>query len=373
MKICHITTVHNRYDDRIFQKECVSLAKKYDVHLLVNDNLDDEDLKGVCISSIRKVHRGVLGRIIHVRNAFKSALKIDADVYHLHDPELLLIASNLLKYNKKVIFDSHEYYYEQIKTKEYLPKVIRKVIARLYRKYETYICKKISAVISVCPLRNDGIVYNPFEGRCRVHTYLANFPVYREIEREVCKHKKDFYVCYAGGITHERGITYLIDACYAANCKLVLAGTFSSDEYRMELQQKESYKCVDYRGQCKTDEVFQIYQNASIGASTLLDCGQYYKIETFPVKVYEYLQMGLPVLISDYPYAQMMNEKHHFGVCVKPNDINNIVEAIIEIKNNTSFRNALGENGFRLYYDKLNWNKEKQKLYEIYNILVNEG
>ena len=44
IKVCHITTVHsNRYDVRIFEKECTSLAKAgYDVTLLVNDELPDE-------------------------------------------------------------------------------------------------------------------------------------------------------------------------------------------------------------------------------------------------------------------------------------------------------------------------------------------
>ena len=37
--------------------------------------------------------------------------------------------SILIKQNKKVIFDSHEYYYEQIKTKEYIPAIFRNIIA----------------------------------------------------------------------------------------------------------------------------------------------------------------------------------------------------------------------------------------------------
>lgn len=48
VKICHITTVHpNRYDVRIFEKECVTLAKNgYEVTLIVNDKLQDEQCKG---------------------------------------------------------------------------------------------------------------------------------------------------------------------------------------------------------------------------------------------------------------------------------------------------------------------------------------
>jgi len=37
--ICHITTVHSRFDTRIFLKECISLTKLYKVFLIVADRL----------------------------------------------------------------------------------------------------------------------------------------------------------------------------------------------------------------------------------------------------------------------------------------------------------------------------------------------
>ena len=38
ISVCHVTTVHSRYDVRIFEKECISLAELgYNVTLIVND------------------------------------------------------------------------------------------------------------------------------------------------------------------------------------------------------------------------------------------------------------------------------------------------------------------------------------------------
>ena len=373
MKICHVTTAHDRYDDRIFQKECISLTKEYEVHLVVNDTLKDEIREGVYIHSMNTSFRNRVERICSIKKVLKYLLTINAEVYHLHDPELLLIATQLIKQNKKVIFDSHEYYYEQIKTKKYIPVIFRNIIAALYKQYETYVCKRINGVISICPLRReDGSIYNPFQGRCKLHQYIANYPIYRESEDCIRDGNEVFKICYAGGLTHERGITYLIDACYAANCKLVLAGTFSSTEYQQELEKKESYQCVDYRGQCTPEEVFDIYKEASVGASTLLDSGQYFKIETFPVKVYEYFQMNLPVLISAYPYAIEMNEQYKFGITVTPDDIGDMSRAITTLKNNKTLCSNLGNEGYNLYSRKLNWNIEEKKIYELYLAIRNE-
>ena len=46
MKVCHLTSVHTRYDTRILLKECYSLATNgYEVSLIVADDLGDESKK----------------------------------------------------------------------------------------------------------------------------------------------------------------------------------------------------------------------------------------------------------------------------------------------------------------------------------------
>ena len=42
MHIVHLTSAHPRYDIRIFLKQCISLAKRYTVSLIVADGLGDE-------------------------------------------------------------------------------------------------------------------------------------------------------------------------------------------------------------------------------------------------------------------------------------------------------------------------------------------
>ena len=55
IKVCHVTSAHNRYDGRIFLKQCVSLANNdYDVTLLCCDTLPDEKKNNVNIVSVNK-------------------------------------------------------------------------------------------------------------------------------------------------------------------------------------------------------------------------------------------------------------------------------------------------------------------------------
>lgn len=87
-----------------------------------------------------------------VTSVYLEAMKINADIYKLHDPELLRIGLRMKRNGKKVIFDSHENYREQIKEKKYIPKWIRKGIVFLYGCFENYIVKKIDGVIMPCPI-----------------------------------------------------------------------------------------------------------------------------------------------------------------------------------------------------------------------------
>lgn len=134
VKVCHVTSVHPRYDTRIFIKECTSLTNAgYDVTLLVADGKPDEVKNGVKIISVSDIPKSRFHRIIKSSNVmYKKALKVDAEIYHLHDPELLSLARKLKKAGKKVVFDSHENYPAQIKVKGYIPYILRSAISSLY-------------------------------------------------------------------------------------------------------------------------------------------------------------------------------------------------------------------------------------------------
>src|SRR5665648_779605 len=94
IKVCHVTSAHNRYDVRIFHKECKSLARKgFDVTLLVNDNITNEILNDVKIVSTQFRPNNRLERIVKSKKHLRrEMIEIDADIYHFHDPELLFEA-----------------------------------------------------------------------------------------------------------------------------------------------------------------------------------------------------------------------------------------------------------------------------------------
>lgn len=375
-KVCHLVSQHKMNDMRVFEKECKSLAKAgFDVTLIGFDETPKtETIDGVrCISLCCPIKNNL--ELLKIRNkmSLEAALKVDADIYHLHEPMLLPIGMRLKRKGKTVIFDSHEFYGWQLRDNVHkikitkTPAFLMKVIGCCYMLYEKRTCKKLDAVIQVCTM--NGVDY--FANRCRRSIFIRNLPNAIDYSR---KTSIDFSqkpkVAMIGFITKERGITQLVKATHTVHGTLLMAGAFYPKSYESELKQMPEFECVDFKGFLNKAGMISVMEQANIGASTLLHVGQYNKIDTFPTKVYDYMSMELPVVISNTDYAIRMNEKYHFGICVNPDDPEEISKAIVWLEEHPEQAKEMGKNGRKAIEVEFNWEKESEKLVDLYRSLT---
>lgn len=370
---------HKMNDMRIFEKECKSLAKGgFEVTLIgFGDTAKTETIDGVhCISLYYPIKNNL--ELLRKRNKliYNAALEVDATLYHIHEPELLPVGMKLKRKGKIVIFDSHEFYGWQLRDNIHKIKIVKvspafmRILGKLYMHYEARICKRIDAVIQVCTM--NGVDY--FANRCKNSLFIRNLPNSTDYRRKTpVDFSGDISIAMIGGITKERGVTQLVEAAYQAGAKLLLAGKFMPKTYQEELEQRLEYQCVDYKGFLNKDGMIALLEQANIGASTLLNVGQYDKIDTFATKVYDYMAMELPVIISNTEFAQKANEKYHFAICVNPNNPNEISEAINWLRTHPEQAIEMGKNGRKAIEEEFNWEKESEKLMEFYKMLLSDS
>ncbi|WP_392885615.1 glycosyltransferase family 4 protein [Eubacterium limosum] len=365
--VCHITSVHNSDDVRIFHKECATLAKNsYKVYLVApgkNKKEKNVDVIGAGIMPNKRIER----MIKFTRKIYSIAIKVDADIYHVHDPELLPFAAKLKKRGKKVIFDSHEDYSTQIKTKNYLPQWLRGWASFLYKKYETKVCKIIDAVIIPCTI--SGV--NIFEKRSKRTIFIDNYPL---IEKTYQKntYKNNRTCCYVGALSYGRGITHLVKASPQVNGKLKIVGSFNNEEYEHRIKQMPEAQDVEFYGFLNRSEAQKIISQTTVGIATLLNVAQYYKIDNFPTKTLEYMAMGLPVVISDYPFGVKEINRLKCGICVNPENPKEIADAINWLFDHPEEAETMGENGKKAVVEKYNWKTQEKKLLALYESLEQE-
>jgi len=296
------------------------------------------------------------------KQIFQMALQSDADIIQLHAPEYLLYALKLKRAGKKVIFDSHENYPTQILRKPYIPLPLRKLVSKVYAAFEAYICRQIDCVLYPCTINGK----NFFEGRAKrslkIENYSRAVPLNLSGERQM-------QAVHAGFLTEERGITKVSDAILKTTGKLVLCGPFVDEDYQNKITAYSSEK-VDYRGLLDRKTLFEVYGTCAVGLSTLLPVGQYAQTDNLSTKMYEYMQCGLPVVASDFPFIKAENEKYHFGICVDPYNADEIAEAIQYLFDHPEEACQMGENGRRAVLEHYNWDVEAKKLMALYEELL---
>jgi glycosyltransferase involved in cell wall biosynthesis len=363
MKVCHITSVH-RYDDtRIFIKECQSLAQYYETHLVAVDAPNRTE-NGVHIHGVDKASGGRLNRMtITVKNVFKKALEIDADVYHFHDPELILIGLLLKRKRKKVIYDVHEDVPRQLMSKDWLPKIVRKLISRSFEILENYASQKFSAVIVATPhirdrfrkIRKDAIDIN-------------NYPILAELQ--VAHNdwsKKEKAVCYVGVINRIRGIFEMVEGAGQTNAQLLLGGKFVSENDYKNVTDLEGWKNVSELGHLSRKEMAEVLSKSCAGLVLFHPLPNH--IDAQPNKMFEYMSSGIPVIASDFSLWREIIEGNNSGICVDPLNPNEIAKAVNQLTSNVQEAKRMGENGRKAVESKYNWDKESEKLIRLYQTL----
>lgn len=354
MRICHLSDVHYVNDNRIFYKECSYLAENgYEVTLIGRGKEDYTFTKnGVNCIALRMNYGRMKRFLLGPSKALKQALKVNADVYHLHDPELLLIARKLKKKGKKIVFDSHEDYAQQIKCKSYIPVFLRSIVAKIYVMYESFVINHYL----------DGFVF-PVAKKWSYKiplTVVGNEPMKTEFVCDISKNKIPRSLVYVGSLTQDRGISQLIEAAYLAHARVLLAGPISSS-YLEDLKKKKSFSCVSYFGVLDKSEVGSIIQQAEIGVNALRAVGQYMDATNLSTKVGEFLGYGLPVIINDYPYGRNLIDKYKFGVCINPDDLSEYVTVINSLFSDSNKMHKMSENGKSFVQNYFTWENNSGK------------
>jgi glycosyltransferase involved in cell wall biosynthesis len=364
-KIVHLTSAHPRNDTRIFIKQCRTLAAQgYDVTLVVADDQGDGVRDGVTIADVGR-SPGRLKRILSTtRRVGDKAVALDADIYQLHDPELLPVGLRLKRLGKTVIFDSHEDVSRQLLGKPYLGPLSARIVSSAYAIVERYACSRFDGIITATPfIRDNFLKINP------VTVNVNNFPMVGELDSGAPWENKQDEVCYVGGIGSIRGIRELVQAgeLLGSAARVNLVGTFSEPEVQAEMKASPGWRRVNAYGFLDRQGVRDVMKRSLAGVVTFHPLPNH--LDSHPTKMFEYMSSGIPVIASNFPLWRDIIEGNQCGICVDPLDPKAIAAAIDYLVMHPQAAKAMGENGRRAVLEKYNWAVEANKLTDFYGAL----
>lgn len=365
-KVCHVTSVHPAGDVRIFQKECVSLARAgYDVTLVQQGESYEKD--GVHIAGFGAAASNRLKRMLFTtRRAYKKALAVNADVYHLHDPELLPYGMKLKRRGKKVIFDSHEDVPADILEKAWIPAPLRKLISRAYARYEASLFPRLDGVVGVTP-----ILCRRLEKCSRRCAMVTNYPIWEEdLSQPAFQNRK---VVFPGLLSELWNIHILLRAAErVGDVTVELRSRQVEEPYGTALRSLPGWEKVNFPGQVSHAEVLRLFSECSCGIAlskkTANSAGDTGTLGN--TKLFEYMMAGLPFVCTDFILWKDIVDRWQCGICVDPENVEEVSSAIQYLLDHPEEARRMGENGRRAVKEEFNWGAEEKKLLALYREIL---
>jgi glycosyltransferase involved in cell wall biosynthesis len=362
-RVCQITTGHDIDDHRILGKECASLsAAGYDVTLIAPAPAGTQR-PGVRVVALAapKVNRA-RRMVARPLAAYRAAREADADVYHFHDPDFLPHALRLAREGRCVIYDAHEDVPRQILTKTWVKPMLRRPASWLAGRAELAVASRIAAVIASVPP-----IAERFEHHAARVTVVANFPRLEEIEPGTFA-ERTRTACYVGDLSPLRGLLELVDAMELVDAQLELAGRFDSTFPPEELTSRAGWTRVRYHGRVGRSEVAALLRRAGVGVLPLR--GSPNHAISWPVKLFEYMAAGLPVVATDVAPWNAIIARHRCGVCVPVGDARALAAAITQVLGSPGEARGMGERGRAAVEAHYSWASQEAALLGLYEELL---
>ena len=386
LKICCSEWVNENRDKRELSV-CQELG--VDVVVLAKGNMKDKGrIDWVDGFEVRRYSTRPLG--VHIPNSInriislftwgRYARKIGADIISGHDLSGLTIgwiSTWFVPKSKrpKLVYDSHEFEIGRTAKRS-------KFMIWATTHWERFMLKKSSMVMMV----NDSIA----DEVQKIHklknrpVVVRNIPNRWEINRAECEKIREQYInqmgkdislilIYHGAIGIGRGIENLIRAAEEIpEVGVVILGNISDEEYfaflSERLNKSPARKRIIIHEAVPLQELYKYLGASDIGICAISPVGKSYYY-ALPNKLFENIQAGNPVIVSDLPEMKRMVTKYNLGMVCKVDDVQSLVYCIKKLIQDTDIIDSYRKNALNAKKE-LCWEKEKQVLLNAYQSMM---
>ena len=369
LTVCHIASSHQADDVRIFQRECRSLAEQghYRVVLVAPGTLPDGTaVEHVAIPAARsgRVRRWVSGML----NASRGAASVTADIYHVHDPEMVPYALLQSWRGRRVIWDAHEDYATRYR-RDADPSKLKRASGWL-------VSRVIEAGLSLVDTKSAGVVAATATIGTRYgnpRTVVVGNEARLSDLAQSRPSSNSRRVLFTGA--PEPG--HLFDVVVEAVARVpeltltVARRTISSP--MDELARRKLGDRYEFVGFLDRDALANAISASLVGLCTYAPLPCYLDSTGSPTKFYEFAAAGLPVVGSPIPTLNALMADSGAGVSTRDFSPESLSSALRNVMTESEVWEAMSAAGRSWAQQNDLWAASEQRLIDLYDRILPDG
>ncbi|GAB4343014.1 MAG: glycosyltransferase [Flammeovirgaceae bacterium] len=262
--------------------------------------------------------------------------------------------------NKRLIYDSHEYFTE-------LPELAhRPRVKKIWHKIEKWIFPKLNFVYTV-----SHSIAKEYQSQYKVKvSVVRNIPnrpqnnlLLPDYIPDLKKKYREKILLYQGAVNIGRGLEEIIEAMPDLNYQLLILGTgYHIPTLKKQVELQELTHKVHFLGHIPVSDLPYYTQQAHIGLCLLnKNMGKNYQY-ALPNKLFEYMYADIPVLATGMPEIENFMNMYHTGVTILNNTIKDIIQGLEKIEKNYAFY----QSACTVAKNELTWENEIKKIHAFF-------
>lgn len=381
-RVLVLTSVHPVSDGRIFHRQCRALRDAgYEVTLVAPAEFQRQESHGITILGVaRPSSRWMRPRVWW--QLLQQVLRLQPDVVHFHDPELLVLVPLIrlaLGRHVRIVYDVHEYFIDSLRAKYWLPGWLHRLVPFLAYWMERILIGGVDGLIYA--VEGQKPWYDYFRGPTAVVRNLPAHSLFQEAQPHPSLNVNGFKLIYVGLILPERGIHVVLEAIRLLRQQgiddvyLFLIGPETWPAYIQEIhtfaQTHQLVEQIRWLGAIPHHLLKHYLANADVGLVPVAYTRQYAN-PSLSTKLFEYMLSGLPIIAADWQDYRVYIEQSRAGLVAPPQDASAFAEAILWLRAHPDEARAMGQRGQAMIIEHYIWEKEQTQLLTFYREMLED-
>jgi len=252
-------------------------------------------------------------------------------------------------------------------------------IIRFFEKVELFLYKKSTSIISLTDSFKEKLISRGIDAKkitivkngVELDSFNRALINVKKFKRELGMEDKKI-VSYIGTLGMAHALDKVLDCAKALetieDLQFLIVGSGAEKDKLEEKKREENIHNVTLVGQVSKEEVKKYYAISDIGLVTLKKDKRFRSV--IPSKIFEYMAMEVPILLSVGGEARKIVEESCGGIYVEPENVEQMTKTIRNLIQKPEAQAKMGEQA-RMYIER-NFNRQKlaQRQLDVLKLLV---